>query len=131
MLKPPEWTFQDKNNSAQKKLRSRDIMPSTGNKFNDLYLLSKNLKTKQTQEKTTEEIEFERAREECTFTPNVKRESKILPNNEKENQVKISDDRFVVREIERMKKAREERERIKKFTERGIFLNNNHKQTKI
>ena len=35
----------------------------------------------------------------------------------------IQEDKIVQKEIERMRKAREERERIKKFTERGIHLN--------
>ena len=36
--------------------------------------------------------------------------------------VKILDNRFVQKEVERMRKAREERERVKKLTERGIHL---------
>lgn len=37
------------------------------------------------------------------------------------------DNKYVIKEVERMKKAREERERVKKYTERGIVLNENHK----
>jgi hypothetical protein len=34
----------------------------------------------------------------------------------------VGEDKFVQKEVERMKKAREERERVKKMTERGIVL---------
>ena len=37
----------------------------------------------------------------------------------------MTEDKFVQKEVDRMKKAREERERVKKMTERGIHLNNN------
>jgi len=33
------------------------------------------------------------------------------------------DDKYIQKDIERKRKAREERERVKKFTERGIILN--------
>lgn len=33
------------------------------------------------------------------------------------------------KEVERMKKAREERDRVKKFTERGIILNESSNKT--
>jgi hypothetical protein len=40
---------------------------------------------------------------------------------------KACEDKYVQKEVERMKKAREERDRVKKFTDRGIILNENHK----
>ena len=40
-----------------------------------------------------------------------------------ESEVKISEDKYVQKDVERMRKAREEKERIKKMTERGITLN--------
>lgn len=48
-------------------------MPSTGNKFNDLYELSKIMKDqkKDVKEKTTEEHEFEKSHRECTFKPSI------------------------------------------------------------
>ena len=55
------------------KTRSKDLMPSSGDKFTDLYLLSKKLKSLPKQEKTSEELEFEKNKEECTFAPNCKR----------------------------------------------------------
>lgn len=55
------------------KTRSRELMPQTGDKFNDLYELGKKLNKLPKQEKTTEEIEYERSKNECTFAPNCKR----------------------------------------------------------
>lgn len=70
-------------------------------------------------ERTTEEIEFERNKEECTFTPNCKR----LPSFRfEEAPPQILKDKTVQKDIERLKKAREEKERIKKIKERGIYL---------
>lgn len=45
----------------------------SGERFNELYNLAKRLQTRPKTDKTTEEIEFEKAREECTFAPNLKR----------------------------------------------------------
>lgn len=46
--------------------------------------------------------------------------------------VKATDNKDVLKEVERMQKGRDERNRIKKFTERGIILqNNNHKQVPV
>lgn len=45
-------------------------MPNTGNKFNDLYELSKNLQqVKVKADKTKQEYEYERNKDECTFRP--------------------------------------------------------------
>jgi hypothetical protein len=35
----------------------------------------------------------------------------------------MQSDKFAMKDLERKKKAREERERVKKMTERGIVLN--------
>ena len=43
----------------------------------------------------------------------------------------MQDDKQVLKEVERMNKAREERERVKKFTERGIILNENSKSRAV
>ena len=94
---------------------------SSGDRFNELYTLAKRLQSRPKTDKTTEEIEFEKAREECTFIPNAKRQSTDFVPVQPDARVK--DDRYVQREVERMRKAREERERVKKFTERGIILN--------
>lgn len=69
-------------------------------------------------DKTTEEVEYERNKSECTFAPKLER----LDVEECKNKNIIKEDKFIQREIERMKKGREEKERKKKFTERGIVL---------
>lgn len=105
------------------KSRQRDMLPQTGDRFNDLYTLAKKLQQKPKQDKTTEEIEFEKASGQCTFAPNIARIHQDLNAGASV----IQEDKIVQKEIERMKKAREERERVKKFTERGIILNETSK----
>lgn len=47
-------------------------MPKSGNKYNDLYELSKQLKQhKVIRDKSNQEYEFEKSKDECTFTPNL------------------------------------------------------------
>ena len=48
-------------------------MPNTGNRCNDLYLLSKNMQRqrKNIKEKTANDIEYEKSKDECTFKPNL------------------------------------------------------------
>jgi hypothetical protein len=56
-------------------------MPKTGNKFNDLYELSKNLKQIRRQEDvTTEEVEYKKNVSELTFKPKIN----IKRNNSKD-----------------------------------------------
>ena len=57
-------------------------------------------------DRTTEEVEFERNKEECTFRPNLKRKS-TTPKREVETKIK---DESVKESIARMRRAREERE---------------------
>lgn len=62
--------FNARKESSASKIRSRELMPNTGNKFNDLYELSKNLQQhKKNMDKSTVEYEFEKSKEECTFKP--------------------------------------------------------------
>ena len=47
-------------------------MVNTGNKFLDLYELSKNIKMiKTTADKSTVEYEYEKQKDQCTFKPNL------------------------------------------------------------
>jgi len=49
-------------------------MENTGNKFNDLYELSKKLKQHQIKtDKTNQDYEYEKSKDQCTFTPNLLR----------------------------------------------------------
>jgi hypothetical protein len=102
---------------------------STGSKtrgedrFNDLYNLARRIQQRPKQDKTTEQIEFEKAQKELTFQPNVERKMSIKQMDPYEaNNIKITDDKVISKDIERIRKAREEKERIKQFTERGIIL---------
>lgn len=55
-----------------RKFKSKDLMESTGNKFHDLYLLSQKIDfLKPRRDKSTNEIEYELYREECSFQPNT------------------------------------------------------------
>lgn len=47
-------------------------MEKTGNKFHDLYLLSQKIDfVKPRRDKSTNEVEFELCKEECSFQPNT------------------------------------------------------------
>ena len=62
----------DSNNTPKVKLRSKDLMPQTGNKFNDLFELSKNMKQIKNQtDRTTIEVEYEKNKGQCTFKPQI------------------------------------------------------------
>ncbi len=64
--------------------------------------------------KTTEEIDFEKNAEELTFHPNIYK--KPAPASQAPNKI---NQRSVMDTIERMRKAREEREFKRAMTERG------------
>ena len=65
-------------------------------------------------DKTTEEVEFERSKEECTFKPTIHGAPPLpRPSKTKENAP------FARQHFDRMSKAREERERVREITERG------------
>ena len=89
------------------------MQETTGDRCFDLYQLSV-IKRKEKQDKTTEEVEFEKAKEELTFQPNLtKKKPKTAKKKYNVNQRSVQDN------IERMRRAREERERKKMMTERG------------
>ena len=45
-------------------------MPNTGNKFNDLFELSKKMQPyREKQDKSLVDYEYEKSRDECTFKP--------------------------------------------------------------
>ena len=55
------------------KSRQRGLMPQTGDRFNDLYTLAKKLQQRPKEDKTSEEIEYEKNAGQCTFAPNIQR----------------------------------------------------------
>jgi len=67
-------------------------MPQTGDKCNDLFLLSKNIKqVKNHTDRSTIEIEFEKNKEECTFKPHINHNKS--PSHLHQNQAEIIDRR--------------------------------------
>lgn len=100
-------------NQAPMSTSSYGMNEGTGDKCFDLYQLSI-VKRKEKQDKTSEEVEFEKSEKELTFQPNLyKKKNQAAKKNHKVNQRSVMDN------IERMRKAREEREYKKSMTERG------------
>ena len=112
----PKTNNYNPNRAEESKLQSDTsygVNENTGDKCFDLYQLSMN-KQKQKEDKTTEEVEFEKAKEELTFQPNLqKKKPKTAAKKYRVNQRSVQDN------IERMRRAREERERKRMMTERG------------
>jgi hypothetical protein len=102
-------------------------MTQTGVKFNDLYNLSKKINSIQPKEvRTAEDIDYERNKDVCTFAPNCKRFiDRQAPST---TDVNILEDKTVQKDVDRMKRAREEKERIKRMTERGIPMSGSMKK---
>lgn len=64
-------------NQDPMKYKSKDLMEETGDKFNDLYVLSKKIDfLKPKRDKSTEDLEFEKAKDECTFKPKIGKKSR-------------------------------------------------------
>lgn len=98
---------------ADESQTSYGLREGTGDKCFDLYQLSL-LKQQQKADKTSEEVEFEKNKNELTFQPNLnKKKPKSSAKRHKVNQ------RSVMDTIERMRRAREEREYKRSMTERG------------
>ena len=125
-----EWRRNAKQIMEQEKMRECTFKPNlvkprevsgtrsvtSGDKFTELYNLARQQRPKT--DKTSEEVEYEKNREECTFAPQCRRKQSVDKPMEKQMSV------HELREVERMKRAREEKERVKRFTERGIVLQN-------
>ncbi len=85
---------------------------STADRCQALYELAKKIVKKE--DKPTDDYIYEKEKDQYTFAPNISKEKKVEPVPAPVN------DPLVGETIERLKKGREERERIKKGTERGI-----------
>ena len=107
-----ECTFHPMTNENVQ-VRQDESIQSTGDKCFDLYQLSK-VNKKEKIDKTREEYDFEKSAPDCTFQPNINKDASRQSNRQYYvNQKSIQDN------LERMKKAREERDFKKKMTERG------------
>lgn len=67
-------------------------------------------------DKTKEDYEYEKNKDELTFKPKMY----TKPGSSASKKTTIENDRAVQKLKERMEKARDEKERIKMITERGI-----------
>jgi len=57
------------------KFKSKDLMEQTGDKFNDLYVVSKKINFLKPQiGKTRDELDYEKNRSECTFQPRINKQ---------------------------------------------------------
>ena len=72
--------------------------------------MAKNQKPKQ--DTTNVDYEYERNKEELTFQPNIVRKQVSV-------EAVVSQDKYAQKQMERLAKGREEKERIKMMTERG------------
>lgn len=91
-------------------MRSKDLMPKTGNKFNDLFSLGKIMaeQKKDYQEKSTAEYEFEKAARECTFKPQINSSAtKMAIRNRSPEGSTVLAVKGTQKQFERMKAARE------------------------
>jgi hypothetical protein len=91
---------------------------STQAKYEQLYQLAKHQKVRQ--DKTKEDYEYERNKEELTFAPKI--QSSNMPQRNTEQQVNLVQDKFVQKQIDRLNKGREEKERVRLFMEKGIIV---------
>ncbi|CAD8104133.1 unnamed protein product [Paramecium primaurelia] len=97
-------------------------------KYLQLYSLAK--PTKQKRDRTTEEIEYERYQEECTFQPGL-----INKRSQQQKQENHYINKDVDKTVQRMKQARQRREEVQGMLERGYKSNNksiqSYQQTKL
>lgn len=89
-------------------------------KYEQLYQLAKNNAQKNKVDKSKEDYEYEKQKNECTFAPKIQNNNNIVRNAEGV-QLNVVQDLFVKKQIERLNKGREEKERIKNFMENGVL----------
>lgn len=98
------------NRSPNKTTLRGERMPNSGNKFNDLYELGKSMQLKRGRvDKTAEEAEFEKSRDECTFVPQTTRQHQQRWDKQMTSCKSVSSIRSAQKTIERMKSARAEK----------------------
>ena len=114
-FKPQILEYNPNPTSEANKKPSKHVKVSTSKSTADrcqvLYELAKKIVKKE--DKPTDDYIYEKEQKEYTFAPNLVKE-KIEPVAGSTN------DPLIGETIERLKKAREERDRIKKGTERGV-----------
>lgn len=113
----PNIPKEDLSKSVMSKLDQTGVT-NTQPKYEELYNRAKAKKGRQ--DKTKEEYEYERNKEECTFQPSIK--PNMAAMRSKANVSVNLNNEDLNKYQDRMNKAREERERKKKFTERGEVM---------
>jgi|LauGreDrversion4_2_1035121.scaffolds.fasta_scaffold162408_2 hypothetical protein len=84
-------------------------MPNSGNKFNDLYELSKIMKNqKKKEDKSTEQYEFEKHKSHLTFKPTINTRSAVKPSDRKSPVIDdgVRQVRGMEKSVERIRKGR-------------------------
>ena len=121
----PELNTNPKNDLLSKSVLSNSGATTTGGgptngppsqpKYEQLYGLKKDQKDKQ--DKSKQDYEYERNKEELTFAPKITSHHNTAPQRNTDESV--VHDRAVQKQVERLNKAREDKDRIKNMTERG------------
>ena len=106
-----ECTFHPMTNENMK-VRDDETIEISGDKCNDLYQISR-VKAKPKVDKSKDEYEYEKSKQECTFQPNIGK------TKQRDKKPHFVNQRSIQENLDRMKRAREEREYKKKMTERG------------
>ena len=96
-------------------------------KYEQLYALAKHQKNKQ--DKTKEDYEFEKNVQECTFQPKL--QANQARKNIPEIGQSVTQDKHVQKQIDRLNKGREEKERVKLYHERGEMPRTENNQQQL
>ena len=107
----PNITKYRSNSRKNSNNSSKISLNKSGNRCHDLYELSKNSAKKH--DLTTDDYLYEKDKSEYTFIPKITK-SKVTSSIP-------AMDPLIKETIERLKRGREERDRVKKKTERGIY----------
>jgi len=97
-------------------------------KCSELFEFSKQLQQmkKTVTDKTTEEVEYQRSKEECTFKPMIHTAPKPTTGVPK---FMLTDPQMTKLHLERQSRAREEKARVKDIKERGWSKSNTRSQS--
>ncbi len=105
-----ECTFKPEISEQSRKLIQKDQQPD---KCAELFERAKqaSLTRQSVRDKTTEEIEYEREKQQCTFRPSIMAAPLSIPRPKMAEKTQ--------QHYERLERAREEKMRVKEITERG------------
>ena len=101
-------------------------------KCSELFEFSKQLQQmkKTVTDKTTEEVEYQRSKEECTFKPSIHTAPPApKPTATGVPKFMLNDPKMTKLHLERQSRAREEKARVKDIKERGWSKSNTRSQS--